>query len=703
MKKTTRHFRFLLPVLLVLIPARNPVLAEDEESSLPFWDPERYGVHGKYSPWTLSGGVGFRYSYDWQKSKDALGTQAQQQWFSQLRSGKGATGYIMEPYIAQWKTDFMVGLTLSQGAESRQNTRDGGNGSTGEEKSVHLSAQSLQSNVDLRVFPESGFPFNLYFNRANSGNSGSNTDALGRVSQKFGVIQQYRDREAQMNVRLQAERRMDSSGGKDSSGLLPMVLPGIHETDDARKGDMVTLRVDKRLDDHSLEMVGRLSRQDGRTRLGKGLIWERSLYFSHSVSPMEELSINNMANVSRNRDFKRNYDDEALGIYRETDEFQLVGTEQFTSNAFWRSEESPLMLNGTLRIFRENNNNTTTDSTYSKLSPSVLAALGLTRPDGLPLIPNAQLSSRSNGGIIRSRSINARLGAGYRFDPHHNVNGAFSANQEIREVTSDTAVTEATINSLIQSLGYQYDSGPIALEPYSYSWFSGTTFNNALITGQSSVQQLSERIGHGVERAFGAEDQDGLFKLTLEESSGLTYADEPDVDVTHSAGLGYEISPEGARALIELRLTDSRTVTNPMDETQLLNLQLARHSASEGTEQWSGNLSFNWLRHVDETGLQTESQSASGSLRYSMADLMGFPRLRYDMITTVSGDSWALGALGPSEQEIRWRNLLSYNIGKISLRFGGELKYLQDSVGDKSYQALLTFEVVRNFYRRFDQ
>ncbi|MBF0340338.1 MAG: hypothetical protein HQL95_05170 [Magnetococcales bacterium] len=704
MKNSTCHARSLLAVLVVLISAQTPVKAEDAESSLPVWDPERYGVVGKYTPWTLSGAVGLRISENILKNKEVQVQTLQNQWFSQLLAGKGATGYIMEPYIARWKTDFMTGLTLSRSAESHQSNQSGGSGSQDEERKVNLSAQSLRSNMDLQLFPESNFPFNAYFNRDNTGNTSTNTDSLGQLSQRFGLSQMYRDKEAEMNVRLQAERRLDSSGGKNGSGLLPMVLPSIKNIDDDRTSDMVTLRADKRLDDHNLDMTARLVRQNGRTRLGKGLIWERSLVVSHSVTPMEELSINNMANVTRNRNFKRNFDDEALGIYRETDEFQTNKLEQFTSNAYWRSAESPLMLSATLRAYQENNSNSSSDSFYSKLSPGTQTALGLLGPDGLPINANGtSASTQSSSGSVRTRSVNGRLGAGYRFDQHHNVNAAFAANQDLRELTQETGVTETDLYRLTQSVGYQYDSGVIPLDAYNYFWFSGSNLASSQGSGANATHHLSERLGHGVERAFPWEEQEAVIRLNLEESTGLTRSTFFEQDLTHALGLGYEFNQEGSRSMAEMRVTDSRTLTTPGNETQMFNLQFSRSNASDDAENWGGSLSLNWLRNLDKSGLESTSQTASGNVRYTRVGVFGIPQMRYNMITTLTGDSWALGALGPSEQEISWRNNLSYNIGKINLRVGSELKYLQDKLGDKSYQALLTFEVVRNFYRRFEQ
>lgn len=694
----------LLAILVILIAVRKPVMAEEEESPLPFWDPERYGVFGKYEPWTLSGGVGVRASQSMQRAKGGGEQSLQHQWFSQLMAGKGATGYIMEPYIARWRTDFMAGLTVSQSAESRQESQTSGSDSKGEDRKVSLTGQTLKSNAELHLFPESNFPFHGYFHRDNAANTATNADALGRLSQKFGFSQGYRDREEQMNLKLVAERRMDSSGDKNSGGLLPLVLPSIKSIDDARTTDTVTLRFDKQLDIHNVDIMGRMVRQDGRTRLGKGLIWERSVVVNHSFAPIEELSINNMANMARNRDFKRNYDDEALGIYRETDEFQYTRLQQISTNAYWRSQESPLLLNASLRAFQESNSNANADRFYSRLSNGTLTALGLTGPDGVPVDPNnTQLSSRTVNGALQTRSVAGRFGAGYRFDEHHSLSGALTANQDLREITQENAITESEVQRISETAGYQYDSGTIPWEEFSYSWYAGTNASNHSVTGQSSVQQLSQRVGHGLERAFPFEGENpSTLRLTLEESTGISRAFVVEADLTHAIGLGYEFSPEGGRAAVDLRLTDARMMTSPIEETQLFNLQFMRGTASDESESWSGNLSLNWLRHIDRNGLLTTAQTASGSLRYTDTSILGVPRLRYDMITTITGDSWAMGFQGPSEQEISWRNLLSYSIGKINLRAGGELKYLQNVQGEKNYQALLTFEVVRNFYRRIE-
>ncbi|NGZ05962.1 MAG: hypothetical protein G8237_06350 [Magnetococcales bacterium] len=718
MKNTTRPVCTLLMVPLLLTPAPVSVMAQEEESSLPFWDPARYGVHGRYTPWTLSGDVGLRLSYNLEEHKSTALRQRQHQWYTQLRAGKGAEGYVIEPYIAQWRGDILMGLTLSQTISTNRNTQDdqnGGSSSTSEERKVNLSAQSLQGNADVRLFPQSGFPFQFYFNRANSGNSGGNSEASSRLSQRFGITQQYRDREAELSVRLQAERRLDDTGDKANSGLLPMVLPSIRDIEDSKTMDTATLRIDKRLDDHSLELMARLAQQDGRTRIGKGLTWERSVVLSHNVAPMEELSISNQVNVTRSRDFQRNMDEEARGIYRETDAFQLSQMRQFTSNAFWRTSESPLLLNATFRVYQEDLNNAILNNA-TQLSPSLVTALGgarpgsvptgTTDPSGLPFTPATTGATTTTGssGNRRALSVNARLGAGYRFDEHHNVNGALVAIQETRETVTEEETIESVVNSFGQSAAYQYDSGPIPLEPYNYSWFSGTTVANTISSDLGTQPELGERIGHGVERIFPLEALEAEIRLSVDESAGMRYKADPEMDLTHTVGLGYESSAEGERALIDLRLTDSHTLTDPKDETQLVNLQLMRNASSEGgADGWSGSLAFNWMRRMDQSGLLTISESASGSLNYTIPQFMDVSRLRYDMITTISGDSWAMGMLGPSEQEISWRNLLSYNIGKIHLRMGGELKYLHDKMGEKSYQALLTFDVVRNFYRRFEQ
>ncbi|MBF0628368.1 MAG: hypothetical protein HQL91_09105 [Magnetococcales bacterium] len=712
MKKPVCRFCPLLTLLILLIPGYKPVLAEEDNGTAPWWDPERYGVQGKYDPWTLSGGVGLRSSRTMLKATDQNNQETQHQYFTQIRAGKGARGFFMEPYIAQWKTDFLGGLTLSQTLQNNQTSE------SEEAKKVNVAAQSLQSNVDLRVFPESNFPFNLYFNRVNSANGGSAVESVGRLSQKYGVIQQYRDRPSAMNARLQIERRTDSSGDKDGSGLMPMVLPSIRETEDATKANLVNVRIDKQLFDHNLELVGKLANQDGVTLLGKGNTWEKSVVFTHSVSPSEELSINNMSSVSRTRDFKHTFDNEAVTIRQETDGFVTANVRQFTSNAFWRSNESPLMINGSLRVQNEISDDTSTTNAFNTLSPTQLAVLGFSQNDimlansGLLPLNNALLTAlglipsttRANQGTSYTRTLNSRLGASYRFDEHHSVNGSLTGNNDIREIDTAENFTSSNLTTYIQTVGYQYDHGPIKLDEYDYNWYSSTALSNTMITGFPTLRQTGERLGHSIGRTFGdPKDREGDFKVTLDGSLGMLHAKDLTADVTHSLGIGYQTDQEDARSLIDLRLTDSRSLVGAADESQMVNLQFSRNSTSEGTGGLSGNLTFNWMRHLAEDGLQTYTQSSSGSLRYSVSDLMGVPKLRYDMLTTITASTLTLFAFTPVQQEISWRNQLTYTIGQLNLRLGGELKYLQDQEGLKSYQALLTLEVVRNFYRRFGE
>ncbi|MBF0309657.1 MAG: hypothetical protein HQL56_09035 [Magnetococcales bacterium] len=721
MKNLVRQVCRVGVVLLAVIPGALRVMAEDEEPSLPWWSLERYGIVGDFDPWTLMGDVGLRYTHEMEK---ALVPESHSQLFTQVRAGRGARGYILEPYYAKWKTDFLGGLTISQKMEHSTN---------GEGGDVNVAAQSLQSNADLRLFPTSRFPFNLYYNRSNSDTSegAKSSQGTGRMSQKYGFIQQYQDREWGLNARFQAEERHDASGGAGKSGLLPMLIPSVVGNEDDKIRDHVTLRLEKRLGDHSLELVARRAKERGHSTVGRGNAFENSLVLTHSGSPTEDLSLNNMINVAYTRDRNRNLDTEITSLFREQDTMLTARIEQFTSNAFWRTADSPLVVTGSFRAYQEENDDTSTNTLYSNLSPSLLTALGISRPTSA-LLSRAgtspslnrllgtgrdeevtQVSSRSDTGTSLNRSLNTRAGASYRFDDHHNVNGSLAANQESRKITKADSASVSDVTSLNQVLGYQYDSGAIKTDHFDYSWYSNSNLSNDIIKGVSNTgganplqggARFGERLGHGFRRAIGKGDQDeGMLNLSLDGSVGLESNRTLGniFDVTHTLGFGYDMDEGEARSLFDVRLTDSRTLTPVQDETQLVNVQLSRQGIAGNSGSWGGNLSFSWVRNVAPSGELNTSQSASGSMRYSLPDLFGVSRLRYDMVTTIASDALTLGTMGPSAQEIAWRHLLNYQIGRINLRLGAELHYLRDEEGEENYLALITAEVVRNFYRRF--
>jgi len=643
---------------------------EGEEASGDWEMPEiisNFDPHAQFSPWELFGSMGLRTDALMSSNDPSISSHVL---FTRAELGRGGAGYFFEPYIARWRSDFRTGLAMSK-TLTYDPTQDG--------EFAHMSAPDLQSNVELGVFPQSRFPMSMYFNRFDSANSegGSKGGGSARVSQKVGLKQDYQNDGNTMSATFQGEHRNDNMGERGGAKLVTLMIPALANSEGSNVNNTVTLRTEKRFTEHSLSLMIRHSddvRTTGRT-FSNGR--DNGIVVTHNYTPKENLNANNLITLGT---MENRFHTAASGFVGENEQKEKAtnSLQQFSSNVFWRDLEKPVSATAALRIAQD-------------VETSALEMSG------------SSLDMERN-----RKNINSRLGGVFSFDGKNSLTGFVTGNFDIVEQQSALLPSEeSSVGSTAQTLAHQYDAEPSDWGSMEHRWSSSASLSNAAADLMKPSQSFSERLGHGLRRKLersGETKGKGTVRVTLDESVGFTQSmPEPEsgVDLTHGAGVGYDIDSDNSPTLVDLRLTDTRTLVPDQNDGQLANFQLSRSGLKGESDRWQGNLTLNWSRTNDGEGIVTLSQTGAVNLSFSQSNLFGFENLHNDLATTLTSSAMTTLDSQPISHELSIQNTLTYRIGKLSTRLGTEIVITGDDEGITNTLGLITLEVTREFHRRF--
>ncbi len=628
---------------------------------------ETISPHLQMSPWNVFGGIGVRSQtlYDDKAVNSISGGHVL---FNRTQVSRSGVGYFVEPYISRWRSDFNAGLTMSKTLS---------HGTTNDEGLTEVSAIDFQTNVELGLFPQSRFPSSFYFNRMNGSNSEGGTTGHGsaRASQKFGLKQEYRNEDNDFSANVQAEHRNDNMGERSSPRLQTLLIPGLTGDEGTNVSDMVSLRLDKRFTQNTLGMTVRSVSNVRKTALNSTNSRDRGITMTHGYNPKENFSINNLATVGsfNNVYLTRDSGNTIAGTFQEhsADEQQQVGTD-----LFWRALETPISFSGALRLSQD-------EEKYQLSMDS--GAFGMNR---------------------QRRAANTRLGTMYQFDEHNSLTGFLTGNYDIVEQQTSRPDAKSTIGSTSQVLSHQYDSSSSQWSSFEHRWYSNTSLANSATDMKKPVQNIQERLGHGLRRRFenDKEGKEGAYRLSLDESVGVNEKlpeSQLGTDLTHGIGIGYESGSDKIPTYIDLRITDTRALAPEARDNQMANLQFSRSGLKSDNGQWQGHITLNWTRMNDNKGDATIAQSAGANASVSNLGIFGVEDLRNELSMTMTSSVVSMGSIEPVRHEWRLQDLLYYHIGKLTVRLGGEISVLADDKGITSTLGLVTLEATREYQGRF--
>ncbi|MEO5327103.1 MAG: hypothetical protein H7829_02550 [Magnetococcus sp. THC-1_WYH] len=621
--------------------------------------------HLQMSPWNVFGGIGVRSQILYDDKAPMSGSHVL---FNRTQVSRSGIGYFIEPYISRWRSDFNAGLTMSKSLS---------HGSVHDNGLTEVSAFDLQSNVELGFFPQSRFPGSLFFNRFDSSNSegGSAGRGSARVSQKFGLKQDYKNVENDFSANFQGEHRNDNMGERSRPRLQTLLFPDVSGDRGTNVSNTVSLRLDKRFSQNTLGMTVRSTNNVRQSVFNATNSRDHGIFITHGYNPKENFSINNLVTMGL---FNNNYLTKSLGNgsqgefrERSSDDQRQVGTD-----VFWRALESPVSLSGAIRV-----------------SQAAEEYQLLTNGEGFDM-------------ERQRRAANTRLGGMYQFDEHNSMTGFLTGDYDIVEQQNDQPDAKSSMGSTTQSLSHQYDSSSAQWSSFEHRWYSNTSLANSVADMKKPTQNIVERLGHGLRRRFenGKEEKGGAYRLSLDESVGLNEQLPESLlgaDLTHGVGVGYESGSDTKPTYVDLRIADTRTLSPETRDSQMANLQFSRSGMKDDNGQWQGHITLNWSRMNAEEGDATISQAVGANALVSHLGLFGVEDLRNELSTTVTSSIVSMGSIEPVYHEWSIQNLLYYHIGKLTVRLGGELSVLADDKGITSTLGLVTLEATREYHRRF--
>lgn len=518
--------------------------------------------------------------------------------------------FIWQPWFAQIGGNMR--LTSSRNNNSSTDADFGRNGS-------ELKGLIVTGSGQLRILPQSSTPFEAHLERSDSRTTSQLISVGEYAGQRVGFTQQYNY--GQGNASLGFDRTTQDSGvsGRD-------------------RQDSLQLHMSHSLEEHRVSVNGSRS-HNVHERTGEDATQD-NLTIQHNYTPLSELSVDTMANVSRSG-------------YR----LLLGGNDtlmtQVSSLAFWRPMELPLTVMGGVRLL-----NMEADST-----------------GGLQL-------GTSNTTLQNS---NVNIGATYDLTQFVHLNA--SANANAIDTNGRRIVTAN------ESAGVTYQPETIALGEFRYNWSTSGMASNST-GGQESTRQLTLQLSHSLNRQFKLDKQSTLtleLNQALSGVAGLASVNGDPVatrQATHGGAVSWHLNTGNGSAMMRLSASDSRSLDGNKDYFQLINFQASSNLPTGTYTSWSGNLTIQAVRQggnavfvqsTPGTGLPATllrpqvdegvKVTSSGSLTYQNHRIFGVRNLRFVSDLRLNGQALLPLFGGPQDQEVAaWDNRFEYYIGRTLLR-----------------------------------
>jgi len=266
------------------------------------------------------------------------------------------------------------------------------------------------------------------------------------------------------------------------------------------------------------------------------------------------------------------------------------------------------------------------------------------------------------GTNVESRSLSVNAAATYTLS--HNT--TFNASGQFTQVSSNADEKVVTV----QRGGVDYNSDPIKLGKYSYTWTTGANVENRTGEGNSG-RGLGARIGHRLTRSV-ALGKDSTLRL----DAGQDYSRRQDTGpytsqtLVHSGGAFWQLAlSESASTQLSASASDTRTTGYGEQHFQLINLQGGGRWVFSRWSSLGTNLTMQSTRQVENSF----STSLSGNLDYTHARAFGVPRLRYQALLNVNqyrDRSRLDGNIDAPLEPVNWsfEQRLEHDIGRLQTR-----------------------------------
>ncbi|WP_136416688.1 hypothetical protein [Herbaspirillum sp. ST 5-3] len=524
--------------------------------------------------------------------------------------------YIWQPWLAQ------VGGNVNFSTAHNSNTKNQADFSSSSNSKNGVVTGSAQ----LRVLPQSRFPFEAHIERTDNRMASDSIPTVGFASQRIGFTQQYLRTDGDAYFGWDRSTQDSDTSGKDRQDNLQLTLSHNMET------QRFQFSATRARNEHA--MTGESTTQN-------------NLSLQHSYTAIEDVSLETMANVSSSG-------------------YHLVQTEndtklmQVSSIAFWRPEEMPLTLTGGVRMLAlaaDTGTFTTADTTIS--------------------------------AAAKLRNANVNVGMSYDFGKFTHLNASANANHlDSNGSTAGTANESVGLTYQPQAIrfsSFQYNWSTTAT---ATNQTGGNNTGRQLTLQLSHNLNRSFQLDGGstitveLSQALSALASSGRQSTTFAPGSAATK------QVTHGAAVSWSMSGDAGMAQLRLSASDSRSLDGNQDYFQMINFQASSNLSTSANTSWNGSLTVQAVRQgsnqpflVAPIGTQPAGiyqgttydgqfkTTSSGALTYQNQRLFGVRRLRFVSDLRLNSEALLPMLGGPTDQEMAaWENRVDYWIGRTMLR-----------------------------------
>ncbi|VAX15487.1 hypothetical protein MNBD_NITROSPINAE01-754 [hydrothermal vent metagenome] len=559
-----------------------------------------------------------------------------------LRAGAGT--FIVEPWIAL--IDGNVNLTSSRS----------------DSESYDSSTMGLASFLRLTVFPQSRFPFGLFYGLGtNKTEYGSYT--VSNNTSTYGFTQQYSP-EGGAHYSLRYDKRFtDTIGsGEEERGNQQENLNNEQEN--------VDLSISKRLGKHDLSFQA-----TSNSSVTTGITAETEqarVTLDHDYTPWAGFTFDNSANFFRDKNISGSgalKGDEVISGFTR-DVFQL------TSYSYLNPASAPWRANFGARYLLHVN----------KIESSF-------KGDSL--------------GGASTESSTTNLNAGFNYDFGRNLRGNASVN-------ANRSVSVSRIsNSIDQNVGLSYGSDTMSLFGMDYSWQYGTNLFN-LVSDYESSFSIRTNLGHDLTKSYDLFKESNLtFSLSqgyyvdhrsagsaigtsVSSNSAFTNSDDR---LTHSGSIAFNTRGMNTRSSFRLTGTDTRergvvfreggAVYQAVNFFAVFDMLIGKYQVLTG----SFNIR-NTTNNVNKEKSITRAVSSGGSASYRHGKAFGVRGLRFTSRMNVAEDYKFIPTFGNGNRQstLEWNNELTFKIGRLET--AAMFRMYRTNGTDRN---LLLFRVMRTF------
>lgn len=583
--------------------APDPVVAPGPaQAPEPAAEPESEGRNWRIPPIAWIGSV----SYDLRSHRGGGEGSS----LTHLVTGSlGLKTYVYQPWLAVVSGN--VGITNSWSRDSRGGD---GTGPFGTDASLHETIrgreQFLTGNASLNLFPQSRFPFEAHFERADSRINSGLASTFDFQTTSWGFSQRYRPLAARWNATGGFEHREQSGAGFRASQ------------------DSLTSDFNNSWKHNDLNLGASLSR--ARTQGTDDDSRFTSLVGRHSYVPSTELSVNSTANWTRTQE----------GAAAAQADLNVL---QFSSVGMMRRGPK-LSLTGSARalLLRE------------EFTGAGVDTGGLSLGANYEFSPQLRLTA--NGGVNATRSGDAvssvfsgSVGAAYQGDTRQIAGARYDW---FTSGTLGGALNQASDSASEQQANLSLQLG----HTVARSWRTGEQSNLSLSGGQTLSWSDSRSSGRdeadhaGGSRGFGA-----------------------STSLLNTVGLTWQSTGNGRTVYARTSYNDSIEFQS-RDRFQLFNAQLSGNLEIDNRRSLTGDLTFQHTRQSTglvldgEAGGRATTTGASGEISYQHQRLFGFPRLRFisrlKLAQDVLKQPGTLLTL-PDRETRLWENRLDWSVGRL--------------------------------------